>query len=79
MQINQELVDRSDPPVIFNTAPQRAGDLPILNPSCEAREPAVPAAAPVGRRHFFSQVRTGICGAALLQLLGEDMRGEDVH
>ena len=79
MQINQELVDRSDPPVIFNTAPQRAGDLPILNPSCEAREPAVPAAAPVGRRHFFSQVRTGICGAALLQLLGEDMRGEDVR
>ena len=29
----------------------------------------------VTRRDFFSHVRTGICGAALLQLLGDDLRG----
>ena len=32
--------------------------------------------ATVTRRDFFSQMRTGLCGAALLELLGQDARGD---
>ncbi len=31
------------------------------------------------RRDFFSQMSTGICGAALLQLLGNELRGNEVR
>ena len=31
------------------------------------------------RRDFFSQMRTGLCGAALLQLLAKDLRAESSH
>ncbi|RLS76705.1 MAG: DUF1501 domain-containing protein, partial [Planctomycetota bacterium] len=31
------------------------------------------------RRDFFSQMSTGICGAALLQLLGDELRGNEVR
>ena len=72
MQIKQKLEDRVDPPTAFKTTPQRAGDFPILDPSCDAHEPAVP-----GRRNFFERVGTGIFGAALLQLLGEDLRSAE--
>ncbi|WP_010581711.1 DUF1501 domain-containing protein [Schlesneria paludicola] len=32
---------------------------------------------PVSRRDFFSHVRTGVCGAALLHLLQQDLRSDD--
>ena len=49
----------------------RASDARVVRKSSDA--PAVP-----GRRDFFSRVGTGICGAALLHLLGNESNGRAV-
>ena len=73
--MNVKNSDHIQPSSKLLASPQRANDIPILNPSCDAHKPAVPGPG-LGRRDFFSQVGTGICGAALLHLLGDEMRAE---